>query len=1727
MGDDDDKKEHKPQTNNNGSGGRRRWNNKRGGSSNNYKFKGKTKEIEDDIFDLGGTHDAALFARSLKNISDYIQLKYNNDVSETVRNMKALTIAIPDPPKPKKDATGNTIPVSDTDFYLWKRKHSKAQDRADLYDEHMKNAYTLIFHQCSPALKTELEGSPNFETIRSTQDVLALLKLIQGFCCSFDTKTQGMMATVEAHKRAYLYFQKDGIDNQTYHREFMAHIETIETYGGFGAIGVVPSILETTLKAMEAEGTIADADNPTQADLKKATEKVREEYLAALFLSGANSARYESLREHLSNLYAMGDDKYPKTVVACLAMLDRYSNKATARGRPHLKPPAPVKHEPDDVVFAQSSSPRKQQQKEKRDPLSNPDDDASTNTSKTNKSASKRHPTIKCLRCGQVGHVSTSCPTSIPEQLHTMADDASTKSADSDNIFILAQSDSAGTVNKNYVLLDSQSTVNQFVNPAHVTNPRTAAQPVTIHCNAGTTSANTIANFGNTPVYLNESGIANVLSLKQLGRLHRITYDSWDRGGVFMVHTPSGIVEFIPDERGLHYLDLAAHPNAAHMFTTTTQAPSGSIIKTIRDNYEGFTKREVIKAHEARRLQAMMGCPSDRDFEGVVREKLLPNCPVTVDDIRNAHTIFGPDLASLRGKTVRRKPEHVRTDYVAIPKDIIAMNADVTLVADVMFVNGIAFLVTLSRRINLITIEHAPTRTATQLSNLLQRVVQVYLRAGFHPRTIMMDMEFDKVKDKMPSLVVNTTAAREHVAEIERKIRVIKERARGIVNTLPFTRLPKRILVELLHFVVMWLNNFPVANGISTKYSPREFILRHKFDTRLHCRAPFGAYCEVHDDLDTTNTMQRRTHPAICMGPTGNLQGSYKFFSLESGQRIIRRNFTELPTTDSIRKQVEKMAQAENRSPGLSFTNRHGADFHFTNDDLDEPLVESLVEQSLAPFPDIPAEFPGVYTAVTEEGETTAHAVDSSPTDWPSLAEAAAANSGINFDTPETTHNTSEVITVDDNDAAETPPRFIPQYSLLPKVDPETTTNTPTNTPIAQLVPPTNTPSTPPTPPTSQVSGNTTNRPSRNRRLPDKYNDYELYTTVTDDNDTSHPYVNAKGHTVDLAMEHDTITAVCHHVMVHYAEKIMTSSPIDVNPKNKKQYGLTAGLKRFGKRGEEALMKELRQFHVLQCFTPVDPATLTKTQRTNALASLLFLTEKRNGDIKARGCADGRKQREHIAKEESTSPTVSTDALFITSTIAAHERRDVASTDIPGAFLHADTDQYVLMRLDGVLAELMVQVAPSIYRPFITTNPRGKPVLYVTLQKALYGLLKSALLFYRKLVADLTTEGFTLNPYDPCVANKMVNGTQMTVVWHVDDLIVSHKQSTVVTKFLTWIQALYETPDKKMVATRGPKHDYLGMTLEFSKKGFLTVGMDAYVAKVIKEFPEEITGVSPSPAADHLYQVRDPAQSKLLDEDRAVAFHHTVAQLLFASTRARRDIQVAVAFLTTRVKSPDEDDWGKLKRVLKYLNGTKHLKLTLTVDSLSTLKWYVDGSHQTHEDCRGHTGALFTMGKGAITSSSRKQKINTKSSTETELVAVDDKLGDILWTRHFIEAQGYKVDENIVYQDNMSSLSLEKNGRVSSSPRTKHIKAKFFLVKDKSDVGDIHLKYCPTETMWADVLTKPLQGAKFRQMRAFLMNCPIDYAELPESSHSLPMKRKLVSISTSPRECVVGKPVHV
>jgi hypothetical protein len=545
------------------------------------------------------------------------------------------------------------------------------------------------------------------------------------------------------------------------------------------------------------------------------------------------------------------------------------------------------------------------------------------------------------------------------------------------------------------------------------------------------------------------------------------------------------------------------------------------------------------------------------------------------------------------------------------------------------------------------------------------------------------------------------------------------------------------------------------------------------------------------------------------------------------------------------------------------------------------------------------------------------------------------------------------------------------------------------------------------------------------------------------------------------------------------------------------QYSLNKGIKVFKEQGIEAVSKELSQLHMRQVLHPVHAQALRPEQKQRALPYLMFLTEKRNGTIKARGCADGRSQREYTEKSDAASPTVAIESVFITCCIDAREGRDVATVDIPGAFMHADMDQTVHMRLEGKMAELLVQLDPKLYRKYLIISPNGRPILYVELKKALYGTLRAALLFWRMLSAQLQEWGFVINPYDWCVANKLIDGNQCTIVWHVDDLKISHVNPDVVSSVINDLNQVFgkEAP---LTQTRGKLHDYLGMTISFEIPGKVQITMFDYIKKMLNDLPPDMDGIAVTPAANHLFDV-DISGKVPLDEPNAILFHHLVAKLLFLCKRARPDIQTAVAFLSTRVKSPDGHDYRKLARVMRYLRATMDLPLTLEASHISTIKWWVDGAFAVHPDMRSHTGVVMSLGKGAVYASSLKQKLNTKSSTEAELVGVDDAMGQILWTRYFIEAQGYTVKDTIIYQDNMSAMLLEKNGRGSSGKRTRHINIRYFFVRDRIQSGEVHVLHCPTSIMLADFFTKPLQGTAFRTFRALILN--IDQTNNHGSDH--------------------------
>eukprot|EP00957_Ditylum_brightwellii_P186235 14177980-Ditylum_brightwellii.AAC.1 len=149
-------------------------------------------------------------------------------------------------------------------------------------------------------------------------------------------------------------------------------------------------------------------------------------------------------------------------------------------------------------------------------------------------------------------------------------------------------------------------------------------------------------------------------------------------------------------------------------------------------------------------------------------------------------------------------------------------------------------------------------------------------------------------------------------------------------------------------------------------------------------------------------------------------------------------------------------------------------------------------------------------------------------------------------------------------------------------------------------------------------------------------------------------------------------------------------------------------------------------------------------------------------------------------------------------------------------------DELVHMKLEGRLAELLVCTAPQVYKQYVTIDQKGKKILYMKLRKALYVCLKSALLFYRKLSGDLIKNGFEINPYNPCVAKKMVDRKQLTVTWHFDNLKVSHKKKQVVDDFLECLSSNYG----QLRTTWGKSHDYLGMELDYSTSGEVQVAME-------------------------------------------------------------------------------------------------------------------------------------------------------------------------------------------------------------------------------------------------------------------------------------------------------------
>jgi len=502
-----------------------------------------------------------------------------------------------------------------------------------------------------------------------------------------------------------------------------------------------------------------------------------------------------------------------------------------------------------------------------------------------------------------------------------------------------------------------------------------------------------------------------------------------------------------------------------------------------------------------------------------------------------------------------------------------------------------------------------------------------------------------------------------------------------------------------------------------------------------------------------------------------------------------------------------------------------------------------------------------------------------------------------------------------------------------------------------------------------------------------------------------------------------------------------------------------------------AMKKELKQLVDKKVWSVIPIKEKKHIDYKKIIRSSLFFKEKldNNGDLtrlKARLVAGGDQQDKSLYSNIN-SPTVRTDSIFTCLAIAAAERRHIASIDIEGAYLEAVLPaNEVYMYLHKDIADTYTDMLPECKQ-----HVDHKNRILVMLNKALYGCVQSAKLWYTKLVDVLVKIGFKQNPSDKCVFNMYKNSIQITVLFHVDDLLftcvdIKLLDSTIIT-----------ISEEFTAITQQPYDDitFLGMEIIRKASGDIKVSMSKYSNEIV--IASGVEGISTSPASPELF--KDESDMLLTDADKK-SFHTAVAKLLYLAKKLRPDILTAVSHLASRVNMPNHQDREKVNRVYRYIRGTSEYYICYTGGGNTNVNTYVDASFLTHKDAKSRTGIIIMINNAPVYASSSKQKMVSLSSTEAELIGLSGAARLAVATYEFLKHQGVNVINNI-HEDNLSTISLVETGNTSN--RTKHINMKYFYVHELLKHGKVNLLHCASKDMIADLLTKPLSGSKYTHLR--------------------------------------------
>ena len=1659
-----------------------RYNNKSSKSNMSQRtlngFKGATSGLNGNVFQTHSENPKPnQFQRTIEEFLVYSSKEYKDVADHLTVLFTELKTPMPTKPTALDDKASDIDKEGlKEDIKYWRKE-----------ERHLKNTLRSIFNviwgQCSPLMQNKLEGIETYEVMKGDGDAASLLKAIKGISYDFESGRSPHESIDETHRKLYVLTQGPLETNAEFLKKFKSLVDVLIYYGG--VIGSDPGVIAYERKLEKADASIVKPRSDEDMLLYS-----KNKMIATMFLRRADKTRYWPLIKDLRMRYAEGEDRYPCTLEQAYARLQTYEpiHKRERAMRASQK----NQNTRDDTSSPNGTNYRKLALQYVQD------------TEAVKGTNGKLYSNIKCFKCNLMGHYSDKCPNSSDDdnqdgQVSGTQAMMEAVEFDHDNdefedlapnyTFVQAieqtYSQSSSLPDKFspfHILLDTGSSCSVFKTKSLLRNIHRGKGSIRAFTNGGYQDSfdrGTLPGFFD--VWYNPDSMLNILSFAEVAAHFRIVTDTARSDSIFVYLSDAAKpIEFKMLRNGLYFFDAKNGLASVTAKNAITFYPY-NFAQIVSENKKNFTRREIQGADDAKELYKSIGMPSYAKFFSLLQSNFFRNCPVTLGDAKRCIKIYGKEIAAMKGKMTRPQPQHIPShEPTAIPKCIYDGHKNITLCIDFFFVQGLAFFHSISRSYKFRTTEYVLGRGKKIIEDCIDRIIHTYQARELSIVDIHGDGEFKCLETLYPNINITIAPPEHHIGDIERSVRTQKERTRCNLHGLPYKRYPRAMVEGCVNSATMKINDLPADDGVSEVLSPAMLIVdRPAPDYNYVTSLQFGDYVQVYEK--TKNNMNTRTIGAIALHPSSNKKtASWFFMSLVTGNKIHRGYcHPPVPISDDVIARVHEIA-LEQEMPELDGDNFHfswnrdGNNIDFENDEINNDDDEN--EEN--PPPPILNEEAGAHTDDATDNVGGAFLND----DTLDIDEDTGApiddveEAGAHEAEADEEGGAENVIINDNND----------EYNdgdSTPDIDASSNDDDLSYDDVKEEHDIDANPTAPPM---------TTTRAGRNVTRHDYSALNKQGMQFTQDAEKSVPSKDMPKVDKDPPAANGPKAApkiiTSGKKLRRKPKKAKPMKPLKIKDTLKHMVGIIMnqmsakkGIRKHGKVAIEAIFKEYAQLDDLDVFRSIAASSLTKEQKNEALRLITVIKEKRCGKIKGRACADGRPQRKYIPKEDATAPTVSLEGLILSILIDAKEGNDVATADVAGAFLKGLMDAFVLIKLKDEEVDILCDVNEKYKENVIYEN--GHKVLYLQLHKALYGTMRAAIIWYETFTETLENLGFALNPYDPCVANKMVNGTMLTICWYVDDTKMSHKDSKVV----DWLIEELEKQHGKMTVTRGPRHTYVGMDINFVGNGKVEIMTKDYITECIESFGEDLGNIKvKTPATKDLFMIEKDEQK--LDNKQHDIFHHIVAKLLYVTRRSRLDIGLAIAYLCTRVGCSTKGDWEKLRRCLNYLENTIDMPRILSATSFDMMRTWVDAAFAVHDNMRSHTGGVISFdGVGVINPKSSKQRINTKSSTEAELVGASDYLPWVVWVSNFMRCQGYNIKSNIFYQDNQSAIRMEKNGTASTSERSRHINIRYFFIKDVIIREGIDIKYCPTEEMIADFYTKALQGKLYRNMRDYIM----------------------------------------